>query len=239
MDIVGTTKTIPCGMRTGSTGRSDKDTFLSSHMQDILNLNERLKRGPVNVVQERKRLFSKLKKQRELSLEPILDKLVQLLLTDQPSGMKHFIYDHIFDVQEIIKTSICNGWTDLKVKSNHYIQAVDLLSVQSTALHLKWKACTLKLVINTFLTCDVEDDDDEMNLELQASEMIYNMMKQDVSLCGLTVLDEKNEKAYAIFDSQLKEMILFDQSGFTFETAVNNLNLIPRKDLVYFCRKGK
>ena len=213
-----------------------EDNFLDKYVKEMIKLEEN--GSDMDIIQFRRRFFSRTKKVQGSSLEPLLDNMFAYLISDYSLAFKSVVVEQLIDIHDVIRKSISNGWTNLDSKAEQYIRCVDSVYVNSKLLSLKIKVITLKLVINDILSsCDgafiIKSDTDSV------SERILKMVKKDSNVHVMTVVYKNSDNAFAILDEEMKELLLYDNSGIIMEIKVMDLYLLKRKYFYYFCYEGK
>ncbi len=189
---------------------------------------------------ERKKFF-KFVKHLESSLQIVTDAVFVLLSSNKSEQIKLLLIDHILDIQELMKTSICKGITSLKSSSGSYSSSLKVLLQQPNSLSLVLKLTTLKLVIEDCISFKESIQDvgiEVLSVYESRLEELFSILKAEQMLHGIIVNDLKNDKVFAIFDKDFKEVIFFNQYGILLVTKLCELKLIRRKQLYYICHKG-
>jgi hypothetical protein len=205
----------------------------------------------VNSREERKRFFKRIKQSSGSCLTSILEMLSNILLSDTSQLLRSLIFDQILDIQELVKASICRGIT--RNFKNVLPANLDFLYQKCKTLTNKVKLTALKFVISDWITfTDVEIMPQLANVTLLHTidthytlhttdpiEGIFKVIQEDTALQGITVLSLQNETVFCIFDTEEDEVIFFNNTRILFETKLNQIKVVKRKEVFYISNKGK
>jgi hypothetical protein len=178
------------------------------------------------------------------TLLPVLENIFDVLLTDISENMTSLFFDHILDVQELLKASICKGITFLHHKGATFDSHLDYLYTKVTSLTNRVKIKALKLF---FYDCITYDGSvmfmPEMayvcgNESIKPVKEIYEIMIKEKDHLGVILLALNNGDIFSIFNDDITKAVFFNQCGILFETEVKNLKVLQKKDLCYLWFQG-
>jgi hypothetical protein len=195
----------------------------------------------------RKYYFSYFKNLNE-DIAPYLNEILSYVFSEKCELRQAFVINLILDIQELLKISKCKGISTFNNYHEYYSRTLNDIHRLCHGLNSKVLVTKLQIVLCDVLLLRNKGREKDMMPNVSyiikqdlclIQQEVFNILKKDLSLNGVTVLDLKNVTVYCLLSHDFQKAFFFDAEGLSLEANIQEISLLRRKEVYYISIKGK